>query len=161
MTSIMVAAREAADLTRQFQAHAHRPESGIQGDCYRTAIACVLGVERDSVPHSHDDMTGAEANEFHGKWLREQGLRRLFIPVNPAGSTSAAQLANEMWSRGDGLPMILTGHGRRGVNHCMVVHGEDDFWCPILGAVADTGLDGGALPDGYYWAEWLVRDPRP
>ena len=35
----------------QKQANRHDPENGIFGDCYRTCLAGLLGVDRDSVPH--------------------------------------------------------------------------------------------------------------
>lgn len=145
------------DLRRQHQAFRHAPERGVMGDCYRTAVACVLGVDRDAVPHSHDDMTGDEASAFIDAWLRPQGLTRIFIPV--AGD-DFEEIANAIYPRGGGLSMIVTGRGPRDVNHVVVVHGVDDFWCPILGAVdAHTALAGPALPNGYFWAEWIVGVP--
>jgi hypothetical protein len=144
-------------LSRQKQAFFHDPASGIQGDCYRTAIACVLGVDRDSVPHSHDEMTGPENEVFTDAWLRPQGLRRIYIPVL---GDDFKEVANAMYQRGGGLSVIITGRGPRDVNHVIVVHGVDDFWCPTLGQVDEqVALIGPALPDGYFWAEWVVRDP--
>jgi len=144
-------------LSRQKQAYRHDPKSGIQGDCYRTAIACVLGVERDSVPHSHEEMTGPENEAFIDAWLRPRGFRRIYLPVL---GDEFKEVANAMYPRGGGLPVIITGQGPRNVNHVVVVYGVDDFWCPTLGAVdAEVALIGPALPDGYFWAEWIVRDP--
>lgn len=144
-------------LSRQKQGFRHDPTNGIQGDCYRTAIACVLGVDRDSVPHSHDEMTGPENEIFIDAWLRPQGLRRIYIPVL---GDDFKEVANAMYQRGGGLPVIITGRGPRNVNHVIVVHGVDDFWCPTLGQVDEqVALIGPALPDGYFWAEWVVRDP--
>lgn len=148
----------AIDLRKQFQQFRHRPEEGIQGDCYPTAIACVLGRPRADIPHWHEALTGPEVNARYIDWFRSQGLRRIYFPVLDTGETFRT-LANEMWSRGDGMPMILTGAGPRGVNHVVVVYGTDDFWCPTLGKTNDVGLVGPALPDGYYWAEWIVREP--
>lgn len=146
-----------ADLSRQYQAFGHKPEKGVQGDCYRTAVACVLGVERDSVPHSHDELSGDEANAFMEAWLHPQGLRRIAIPV---GGDEFRTIANNIFPRGSNMPFIVTGQGPREVNHCVVVHGVDDFWCPTLGSVtAEVALKGPALPDGYFWAEWIVRLP--
>ncbi len=145
------------NLSRQLQRFPHAPQRGIQGDCYRTAIACVLGVERDSVPHSHDEQTGDEAYAMMDAWLRPQGLTRIFMPVL---GDSFSEIANVLYPRGGGLPLIVTGAGPRNVNHVVVVHGIDDFWCPTLGAVsAEVALIGPALPDGYFWAEWVVRKP--
>lgn len=146
-----------SELARQFQAFSHKPSDGVQGDCYRTAVACVLGVERDSVPHSHDELSGPENEAFIDAWLRPQGLRRIFIPVL---GDDFKEVANAIYPRGGGLPLILTGCGPRNVNHVIVVHGVDDFWCPTLGKVAaEVALIGPALPDNYFWAEWIVRDP--
>ena len=146
-----------ADFTRQYQGFPHRPKEGIQGDCYRTAIACVLGIDRDEVPHSHEDQTGEENAAFMDAWLRPRGLRRIFIPVL---GDDFKVVANEIYPRGGGLPLIVTGRGPRRVNHVVVVHGVDDFWCPTLGRVAaEQALVGPALPDNYFWAEWIVGDP--
>lgn len=144
-------------LSRQKQGFRHDPTNGIQGDCYRTAIACVLGVDRDSVPHSHDEMTGPENEAFIDAWLHPRGLRRIYIPVL---GDDFKEVANAMYQRGGGLAVIITGRGPRNVNHVIVVHGVDDFWCPTLGQVDEqVALIGPAFPDGYFWAEWVVRDP--
>lgn len=146
-----------AKLTRQYQAFRHEPENGIQGDCYRTAVACVLGIERDSVPHSHDELTGPEAETFIDGWLKPQGLRRIFMPVL---GDDLRTVAEAIYPRGGGLPLMITGRGPRDVNHVVVVHGPDDIWCPTLGAVPPRiALIGPALPDHYFWAEWIVADP--
>lgn len=127
------------------------------GDCYRTAVACVLDVARDTVPHSHDDMTGPESETFIDAWLHPQGLRRIYIPVL---GDDFKEVAAAMASRGGGLPVIITGRGPRDVNHCVVVYGPDDVWCPTLGRCKPcAALLGPALPDSYFWAEWIVADP--
>lgn len=142
---------------RQKQAFSHDPENGIQGDCYRTAVACVLGVDRDSVPHTHDDLDGAQANQVMDSWLNPQGLCRIAIPVL---ADTLDEVAKNLYPRGGGLPVMVTGAGPRNVNHVVVVFGVEDIWCPTLGQVSpEIGLIGGALPDKYFWAEWIVRRP--
>lgn len=146
-----------SDLKRQLQAFRHDPSAGIQGDCFRTAVACVLGIDRESVPHSHDDLSGIEAMTFIDAWLHPQGLRRIHMPVL---ADTLDEVARNIYPRGGGLPVIVTGRGPRDVNHVVVVHGVDDIWCPTLGSVSpEIALVGGALPDRYFWAEWIVRDP--
>lgn len=145
-------------LTRQLQAFRPAPKDGVQGDCYRTAVACVLGVDRDSVPHSHDDLNGGEAMAFIDAWLKPQGLLRIAMPVL---ADTLDEVARNIYPHGGGLPVIVTGRGPRDVNHCVVVYGPDDIWCPTLGSVpSEVALLGGALPDRYFWAEWIVADPR-
>ena len=75
----------------------------------------------------------------------------------PVGGDDFKTVANNLYPRGSGLSCIITGEGPRSVNHVIVVHGVDDFWCPTLGQVsADVALVGPALPDGYFWVEWIV-----
>lgn len=151
---------EQRDLRKQHQCFPHRPRDGIQGDCYPTALACVLQRPRDEIPHWHDDPGSDVINGRYKEWFATQNLRQIYFPVlPPEGGMSCHSAANDMWSRGSGLPMIMTGLGPRGVNHVIVVYGEDDYWCPTLGALDKTLFEGPALPSHYYWAEWIVRAP--
>ena len=144
------------DFKRQLQAFLHDPARGVMGDCYRTALACVLGVDRDLVPHTHADLTGQEHLDETGAWLHSQGLRRIVIPVH---ATTLEEVAT-IHTRSDGLPLIVTGCGPRHTNHVVVVYGPHDIWCPILGEVApEVALLGPARPTDYFWAEWIVKKP--
>ena len=47
-------------MTPHKQLNRHRPEEGVFGDCYRTAIACLLDLRPQDVPHVADTSTMAE-----------------------------------------------------------------------------------------------------
>lgn len=36
-------------IKKQKQAFKHDPANGIYGDCYRTGIACILGIDREDM----------------------------------------------------------------------------------------------------------------
>lgn len=142
----------------QYQMFRHDPENGIMGDCYRTAVACVLDKPIHVVPHSHEELTGSEMEALMDGYLNPLGLFRIYIPVVGDRFTTVVE---NLWVRGGGLPMLITGKSPRyDCNHVMVVYGPNDIWCPSLGRI-----DGGtqamepALPDGYYWVEWIVGRP--
>lgn len=52
---------------------AQRPDGhtldGIPGDCYRTCVAIVVGLERDEVPHFV--MFGSSCDDLTRRWVRE------------------------------------------------------------------------------------------
>jgi hypothetical protein len=116
-----------SDLRRQKQAYRHDPANGVFGDCNRTAIACVLGVERDELPHVHRDMNSEEFEAFTKGFLADRGLHLISVPVN-APSVSEAMLFGHM--RGGGIPFILGGQSPRGVNHSVVCFSQDDLHDP-------------------------------
>jgi len=38
----------------QKQKFAHKPDEGVFGDCFRTALAAILDLDRDDVPHFNE-----------------------------------------------------------------------------------------------------------
>jgi len=62
----------------------HKDGNNIHGDCWRTAIACILDLERDEVPHVYESelyKTGkASAEALMGKWLLDRGYTLVEIP---------------------------------------------------------------------------------
>lgn len=50
-------------IKRQKQAFLHKPEEGVYGDCYRTCIACLLGIDRDAVPHFYSTEDGRQSDQ--------------------------------------------------------------------------------------------------
>lgn len=145
------------NLRYQRQLFAHAPEDGVSGDCYPTALACVLGRPRAEIPHTHDQ-DSERVNDFYRRWFASQGLKQIYFPVLYQGEP-VTSIADEMQSRGGDLPMLLTGDGGRGVNHVIIVYGPGDYWCPTLGKTKEVALLGPARPSDYFWAEWIVRAP--
>ena len=128
----------------------HKPAEGVFGDCYRTAIACILGLKPVTVPHEQRQLTGDEFQALYLSWLHRRGLRRINIPML-ADDLQAALNAANFYS--DGLPYIFSGTSRTGVNHSVVGQGPAIIHDPSL---TNAGIIG-PCDDGYYWVEFLVR----
>lgn len=94
----------------------HNPDEGVFGDCHRTAIATILGKERDSVPHFGDG--GPSTDEFHARvsaYLSEQNLMEVFVAfygerVSPEEVMSTIGSLN-----GDHCVYLLGGASPRGL----------------------------------------------
>jgi hypothetical protein len=57
-------------VTPHKQLHRHDPENDVWGDCFRTAVACLLDEVPSLVPHvCHGGMTGVESTQRMNDWL--------------------------------------------------------------------------------------------
>ena len=133
----------------QRQRFQHKPEEGEYGDCYRTSIACVLDLDRDSVPNfgeHHDDTKAFYAAA--DAWLREQGLRR----VEAAFQGELAGVLAHQESVNPDVYYLLGGQSPRGWNHSVVGCGGEIVWDPHPDA---TNLVG-PCDDGYWWVTYFV-----
>lgn len=101
---------------------------GIPGDCWRTAIACLLGLETDEVPHFlmwDDEPDDPLAERFGHRWWRES---RRFVRRHSLSLDLAAWPADvwTKWTNTDdpGIDpptyVIATGPTVRGTNHCVI-----------------------------------------
>lgn len=137
-------------MTPQKQANRHDPANGVWGDCYRTAIACVLDLPRDQVPHVYDG--GAEfADGRMREWLRGRGYALIGLSVE--GSVSLESLLTE-WADvfvGQGVHFLITGQSPRGTNHVVVARRGEIAWDP---AEQGGGLVGPA-DSGTWWLEFI------
>lgn len=133
----------------QKQRFLHAPAQGIWGDCERTAIACMLDLDRDEVPHfadnfkNNDDVISKER-----AWLRGQEL----APFSCAFGCELGELLACMAQNNPGLYYLLSGSSRTGVNHTVVALDGEIIWDP---AINDSGITG-PCDDGYYWIKLYV-----
>lgn len=132
------------------QLHRHAPADGIYGDCFRTAVACILECDPAELPHEHRAVTGAEQNALIDAWLSARGLTLLSVPF-AASDLDEALRTCAFWSRG--LPFLLIGRSRNDANHVVIGRGAQIIHDP---AQDDSGIVGPA-DNGYFWCEWLVR----
>ncbi len=112
----------------------HSSEDGRYGDCYRTCIAILIGMEAVDVPHfvaaackAGRDQSYADA--LASTWLRERGFRLLSIPLQDGPHINAF-----IDGLTDGMPYILTGASNSypGVAHCTIAQGGTSvIWCPV------------------------------
>lgn len=136
----------------------HDPDSGRIGDCFRTCVACVLGMEAKDVPHFYGDILPKDFTEKDAlkvynnlkKWLWGQGYS--IVNTSMPGDFSYERVMEEIanWTE---MPVILTGSSGGGSNHSVVVYRG--------GVICDPSYDGPNLVgphDGGVWgAEILVK----
>lgn len=134
----------------QFQAHTqrilHDPANGRYGDCYRTAIAMVLGLQPEDVPHFCDDNLYDDWRGVTDKWLAERGLAMVDLPFEHSFDLVCDQLR---MTAGD-VPAIVAGRSPRGTMHSVVVH---------HGVCFDPHPEGGGLEpgdDGLIWVSFIA-----
>lgn len=142
-------------MTPQKQAFLHDPANGIYGDCFRTVIACLLDLERDTVPHFyHADVgTYAEQRVLINAWLEERKFRHFDL----AWDKSLEDLLAWMGHMNPEAYWMLSGLSRTGVNHVVICKGGEIVWDPSL---TDAGIIGPCLSDdgdGLYWIGLLIR----
>ena len=136
------------------QAFLHDPDNGVFGDCYRTCLAAMLGMPRDSVPHWVKTMEPAlwesKVQPKYDKWLAKKGLQELAIPVQDAGLENILEWQNTRTR----MPTIamLTGQSGTGCNHVVLVSGGKIIHDP---GQNDPGIIGPS-GDGFYWVTWLI-----
>lgn len=144
-------------IARHKQLHRHAPDEGLIGDCWRTCIACILGLKPTEVPHffadTWPDKTGERGRDLCNEWLKSRGLTLLELCLDASDKHTAKRFPAN-------VPYILTGKSNNydGVNHCVIATGlYEQIWDPSPFATAPlapcvcevTGSQ-------YYWLEFLV-----
>lgn len=128
----------------------HDPANGSFGDCYRTAIACVLNKLPEEVPNFgvHWD----DGDTFHDSAV--QYLKSINLGLSAFGfnDTELEQLLAELAISCKNLYILFSGVSRNGTNHTVVVYNGEIIWDP---AIDNSGIVGPTL-EGYYMAEFLV-----
>lgn len=128
----------------------HDPENGVYGDCARTVIANILGLEPSQVPHFMDgDPTAEEFRERRTSFLKEKGFGLVEFPVSCETFEGCVRDIGPNWM--PGVRYMLSGTSPRGTAHVVIVDGDE---------VHDPAIPGGDLvgpmSDGYWWVEVLV-----
>lgn len=147
----------------QKQKLGHDPDQGIYGDCYRTALAVILGIGAEEVPHFcdpvqfPDDFGVKEAR----KWLKSFGLGVYTVPYHE--TVSWAELMHTIGHCNSGSPVIVIGEGAGGENHAVAVLDGEIFCNPDTGNGGgaplrgpSTCVDGGKL----WWVEIVTFQPE-
>lgn len=118
-------------MIRQKQKYDHTDANN--GDCYRTAIAIITGVSRDSVPHFFEEE--GEGYDAVDRFLVAGGYRRLkvFYPAD----LSFVQLLEVTRNDFGDVPVIIIGKSKRGVNHAAVVQDGQVVCDPATGLEGD------------------------
>ena len=110
------------------QLNRHEPERGIYGDCFRTAIGCLLGLPPIAVPHFMENMSPdddeTDVLPVVREWLARRGLGLFTVAiVHPEGPEVFNLEAMLEWTKtvNPGMYMILGGQSKPGINHAVIV----------------------------------------
>lgn len=120
-------------MQRHIQRFRHDPDAGVYGDCARTALACLLDLEPEEVPHKHERLPSGGQVAMFREWLEGRGLTLAFF----AFSCSVEEVLGLMAVCNPGVPFIMSGRSPRGFNHCVIAAGNT--------FVHDPSPDGGFL----------------
>lgn len=152
----------------QKQKFDHKPSEGIIGDCYRTSIAMILGLYRDTVPHfakqAFDEGLvigtpefAARFDEIFAGWRERQGLHTIYIAFDAStvADVDAIITAGDAFM-GD-LPYMIGGRSALGCDHIVARHRSmtQRWYDP---SKIDSGI-AGPQANGYFYLETLVRKP--
>lgn len=130
------------------------------GDCHRTAIACILNMRPQDVPHFFDNcIDNSPAPEQHAHcamWLERRGI--IQIQIMFSGESSLADVLSTMAGLNPGIAFILGGQSKNRVNHSVVVLNGEIFCDPSLD---DAGIIG-PMDDGNWWLTFFgARVAKP
>ncbi|MBW4710720.1 hypothetical protein KX928_23265 [Roseobacter sp. YSTF-M11] len=147
-------------LVRRKQLINHDPENGKFGDCYRTCVAMVMGLDPAEVPHfcdgNPDDVSGTTGLR---NWLAPQGLG--VFQVIYGADTPFRDVMFSLCHLSPEIPTIITGMGTRGVNHCVVAIGGEVFCDPCNGKPVKKPFTGPAEQndEAWWWIEVIAKVP--
>lgn len=132
------------------QLNKHAPENGIFGDCYRTAIACIIDKHPRDVPHFYDLDNGRIQSEKMVEYLRDSGIRMIHTAYKVESIKDVLKVGKANFG---GLHYVLSGMGDRDVNHCVVCVDDKLLHDPHN---SDSFLNG-PCEDGLWHVEIIVR----
>lgn len=144
----------------QLQRVRHDPSAGTYGDCFRTAIAAMLDLDAEEVPHvfgTSDRAThlGHEGHAEMESWLAARGLAPIWVPFDGAATFQAVLEA--IGSHNPSAPFGVCGQSKPGVQHYVVGMGGKVVCDP-------SGRDEPHLiepcTDGFWWVMFMGANLR-
>ena len=153
-------------MMRFMQTIKHDPDNGQWGDCYRTAIGCLLDLPPDQVPHFCDG-AAPNWNTARDQWLRDNSLMVVHLGIAAATLTEALEITatyapDQQLTPGVTLKShyLLTGLSGRGVNHSVVALGCNIVHNPAAHWYGDDDTLLGPCPETDSWEmEYIVGLP--
>lgn len=125
----------------------HDPDNGKYGDCGRTAVACMLELPVEDVPHFFDGtMTNSESYAFYRDFLSQNGIELFTLPLK---DISFHDLMKTMENFNKSCTYLLIGKSPRGHNHIVICRGGKIIHDPH----PDEGEFVGPCEDGFWWLE--------
>lgn len=132
------------------QRNRHQPEEGVFGDCHRAAIASVLDLSLDDVPHFFDKgVSGEIAARSEEAWLAARGLAPVRVACNETLVLGA--ILDAAGKINPGACYLLSGKSKSGCNHTVVCRDEQIVHDP---SQDDVGIIG-PCEEGHYLVTFL------
>lgn len=128
----------------------HDPPNSY-GDCHRAALASLLDLDIESVPHFMDGLAnneGAIFNKRQDDFLRSRGLDCIVFPVG--GEIEEVFRAAGFWN--PGKLFLLGGASDRGTGHTVIASPDGIVHDPHPSNIGVTS----PMEDGYYWITYIV-----
>ncbi len=123
------------------------PELSMEGDCHRTAIAIIFGLDAEEVPHFCEDSPSfQDVVDAEKQWLLKRGFCHAHWVID--GDRSLEAVLEETKRLFPGSPVMVMGSSER-LNHVAVALDGKIFCDPATGE-ARTILVGPA-DDGLWW----------
>ncbi|HYC63550.1 MAG TPA: hypothetical protein VEC14_02375 [Reyranellaceae bacterium] len=132
----------------------HDPDNGRWGDCHRAAVASVLQLPYEAVPHFMDHgVSAAEAGRIEREWLHSIGLTMICLPFN----ADLSHLLSGLGACAPDVHYILGGTSRNGTGHSVVCRGGEIVHDP---SPVESGIVG-PMDDGFFWTTFFVPRGDP
>ena len=139
------------------QKNEHDPANGVWGDCHRAAVASVLELPIEEVPHFGEG--GPEDREFFRReraFFATRGLLPISVPFGGSADAPLDAVLMTLKHHARGAWWLLGGRSPRGFNHTVVGFGGE--------IVHDPNEKGGGVvgprDDGFYWVTFFAAlDP--
>lgn len=135
------------------QRNRHDPDNGVYGDCHRAALASILELPIDDVPHFMDGLGPYEGEEFarrETEFLASRGLNRIIVAVGPDVDLQSCLDHIGTWN--PGIYYLLGGESKSGCGHTVVCLNTRIVHDP---SPKETGIVGPMQPDGCYWVTFI------
>lgn len=141
----------------------HDPENGQFGDCFRTCVAVIMGMDASDVPHFCDYIEARPKDHPENRhnrlsrWLAQFGLAPSFV----AYVGDVYDLEDAMYytsGQSPGVPMILTGQSETGCNHSVVILDQkivcDPAGTSIVGPTLENIWEVMTISVSAKWTNW-------
>jgi hypothetical protein len=136
----------------------HDPENDVWGDCYRTALAILLDMDRDEIPHfGYQCPDGNEFSDRIDDWLITQGLTKIEVGyVAHSGVFDLDDvLEHVMMMNGEDLVYLLSGRSPRGMfNHVVVAGNGRVLFDPHP---SGEGIAGPCMDSNAFYLTFIVK----
>jgi hypothetical protein len=143
-------------MIKQHQMFRHDPDSGVYGDCHRTAIACLLDIHPEEVPHfGQTTMEAKKRGETHDwvadveRFLNSRGLTQVDVVYS---GVTLDDLFRFMRARNPHTLYLLGGSSPRGSDHTIICRGGEFEWDPH----PDGGFVIGPMSNGLFEVSFLL-----